>query len=145
MIGGPQPHFERMYEEVARNADAVANLVFHGRVAYQSMSDYYARARVFVNTSASEGFPNSFLQAWARGTPVISFFDPDGLIRREGLGHAADSIDDMLAAVRNLSANPAAWRAASARCRAYMQATYREEQVIAPYLRLLGAPVQASR
>lgn len=145
MIGGPQPHWERMFIKIEIEARAIFNLVFHGRVPYQAMSGYFARARLFVNTSDSEGFPNSFLQAWARGTPVISFFDPDGLIRREGLGTAVDSFDDMLAAIRHLSTDAAAWRAASDRCQRYMQASYQEEQVLAPYLRLLGGTTESVR
>ncbi len=145
MIGGPQPHHQGLYNDTARQADALPNLHFHGPVSYQSVAGYYARARLFVNTSSTEGFPNSFLQAWARGTPVISFFDPDGVIRREGLGLAVDSIDAMLAAIHHFGTDDAAWSAASARCRHYMDLAYREDQVLAPYLRLLDTQPENSR
>jgi hypothetical protein len=34
--------------------------------------------------------------------PVVSFFDPDGLIRRLQLGHVATTIDDMRESIRGL-------------------------------------------
>lgn len=134
MIGGPQPGFESMYEDIRRQANDIANLHFHGRVPYHAMDQKYGRARVFVNTSDSEGFPNAFLQAWARGTPVVSFFDPDRLIERERLGHAAQSLDDMALAVATLHRDPDQWRAVSARCVAYMARVFDEDRILAPYL-----------
>jgi glycosyltransferase involved in cell wall biosynthesis len=106
-------------------------------VPYHDVNDFYERARVFVNTSDSEGFPNSYLQAWRRGVPTVSFFDPDGLIRRLGLGHAATSLADMSAAVDRLTSQPAEWQAASQRCRQFMDEHYGEEQVLKPYLEAL--------
>lgn len=94
----------------------------------------FDRARVFVNTSETEGFPNTFLQAWIRGIPVVSFFDPDDVIRREGLGHAVASLDEMASAAHSLVTDSQQWLETSARCRAYMARRYGEEQVLAPYL-----------
>jgi glycosyltransferase involved in cell wall biosynthesis len=62
----------------------------------------FDRAKVFLNTSSIEGFPNTFLQAWIRGVPVVSFFDPDALIRRLSLGRVASSLDEMREAIRGL-------------------------------------------
>ena len=39
----------------------VPNLTLCGRGPYHEIGDFYDRAKVFVNTSDVEGFPNSFL------------------------------------------------------------------------------------
>lgn len=134
MIGGRQPRFEALYEDVVTRAARVRNLKFHGRVPYHDVNDFYERARVFINTSDSEGFPNSYLQAWVRGVPVVAFFDPDDVIAREGLGLAVRSLEEMRQAVLELAGNEQAWREASQRCRAYMEREYGEDRILAPYL-----------
>ena len=95
MIGGPCHGHEDLFEEIRQQAEGISNLDFKGYVPYQEVNAYYARARIFVNTSDSEGFPNSFLQSWVRGMPVFSFFDPDGIITRERLGDSPDGVDQM--------------------------------------------------
>lgn len=134
MIGGEQAGFEDLYAGIERRAAALPNLAFHGRVPYHDMDGHYGGARVFVNTSDSEGFPNSYLQAWIRGTPVVAFFDPDRIIERERLGYAAASLDDMQEKIAALLANDGLWAEASARCRRYMDQRYGEDRILAPYL-----------
>lgn len=138
MIGGTQPGSEALYEEISAQAAAIPNLEFLGRVSYHDMDRHYATARVFVNTSDSEGFPNSYLQSWIRGTPVVAFFDPDGVIVRHGLGIAAASLDDMRQQVSMLLGDSEAWCDTSSRCKAYMQQHHGEERILAPYLQTLA-------
>jgi glycosyltransferase involved in cell wall biosynthesis len=69
---------------------------------YDDVNRCLARTKVFVNTSDVEGFPNTFLQAWARKVPVVSYFDPDGIIRGKGLGYRPDDEADMCRALREL-------------------------------------------
>jgi glycosyltransferase involved in cell wall biosynthesis len=137
MVGGAQTKAQDLFERTRIAASRVSNVTFHGLLPYRATQRLFDRARVFVNTSTIEGFPNTFLQAWVRGIPVVSFFDPDGLIRREGLGHAVASVEEMAAAVHRLAVDPQAWGEASARCRAYMARRYGEDQTVTPYLEIL--------
>jgi glycosyltransferase involved in cell wall biosynthesis len=134
MVGGTQPGAEDLYQRIRARAAQIGNLTFHGPQPYRATNRVFDRARVFVNTSETEGFPNTFLQAWARGVPVVSFFDPDDVIRREGLGHAVASLEEMAGAAHRLTTDSQAWLAASARCRAYIARRYDEDQIFAPYL-----------
>ena len=134
MAGGPLPGEEPLYDEIRDAAAGLSNVRFHGRLPYWEANELYGRASLLVNTSDVEGFPNSYLQAWIRGVPVVTLIDPDGVIAREGLGVAVASPDRMAEAVLGLLHNPAAWQAASARCRAYMAREFGEDKILAAYL-----------
>ncbi len=134
MVGGSLPGEQALYGEVKLAAAASRNLTFHGRLSYWDANAVYDRARLLVNTSDVEGFPNSYLQAWIRGVPVVTFLDPDGVITRNGLGIAVDSPSRMRDSIRDLLEDPAALAAASNRCREFMTREFAEEKVLAPYL-----------
>lgn len=134
MIGGPIPGHVEFYEDIKRQAEQIPNLKFHGRVAYHDMDQWYSGARVFVNTSDIEGFPNSYLQSWVRGTPVVAYFDPDSIIARKQLGVSAASFEELSSAVRALATDDVNWAGASKRCIAYMDDVFGEDLVLAPYL-----------
>jgi len=95
MVGGPLPGEEALFRDVKDAAATKANLRFHGRLSYRDAGQLYGRAKVLVNTSDIEGFPNSYLQAWIRGVPVVTLIDPDRVIEREGLGVAASSAEQI--------------------------------------------------
>jgi glycosyltransferase involved in cell wall biosynthesis len=104
LAGGPLPGLRGAiyYEDVCAAAARLPNVSMPGAVRYTDSGAWFDRARLFLNTSTIEGFPNTFLQAWLRGVPVVSFFDPDGLIRRLQLGAVAGSTDDMRESIRGL-------------------------------------------
>jgi glycosyltransferase involved in cell wall biosynthesis len=134
MIGGSIADSANLFVEIRQRASALRNVMFHGQIPYHEVNDYFAKALVFTNTSDIEGFPNSYLQAWSRGTPVVAFFDPDGLIAREGLGVAVRNMEEMRAAVRELTTNRERWLATSARCAAFMRREFNDDRILAPYL-----------
>ncbi|OPY94480.1 hypothetical protein A5906_12965 [Bradyrhizobium sacchari] len=142
MVGGPQPGFSDLYSKIESAAKKQPNLTFCGRVPYHDVGDLYDRAKVFINTSDAEGFPNSFLQSWSRGVPVISFFDPGGLISREGLGVSLRSIDEMACAAEHLIADETEWRKVSARCRNYMDRVHGDHVVLKPYVAAIEEAVR---
>jgi glycosyltransferase involved in cell wall biosynthesis len=134
LVGGPLAGEEVLFEEVHETAARLPNVFFHGRQAYEATNALYSRARLFLNTSDVEGFPNSYLQAWIRGVPVVSLFDPDGVIRREGLGRSVAVADELAFAIGQLTQDPRAWARASEACLAYMAREHGEEAALAPYL-----------
>lgn len=80
MVGGPLTGSENLYRDIREAVAAASNVVFHGPLSYWDANVLYGRARVLVNTSDVEGFPNSYLQAWIRGVPVVTLIDPLSLI-----------------------------------------------------------------
>ena len=102
LAGGPMPGGQTYYDDVMAAAARLPNVTMLGAVRYRDSGALFDRAKIFLNTSAIEGFPNTFLQAWIRGLPVVTFFDPDGLVQRLPLGRVASSIDDMREAIRGL-------------------------------------------
>ena len=143
MVGGRMPGSERLFDAIREQAAALGNVTFHGAVPYLKVRSLYERARLFVGTSDIEGFPNTYLQAWSHGTPVVAFLDPDALLERERLGRAVGTADEMCAAIFDLSHDRTAWQAASARAREYIERQFHEDKILTPYLtaftRLLGA------
>jgi glycosyltransferase involved in cell wall biosynthesis len=134
MIGGRIADSQRLFDEISQRAAELPNVTFHGQIPYHEVNDYFAKSLVFTNTSDIEGFPNSYLQAWSRGTPVVAFFDPDGLIAREGLGVAVRNMEEMHQAITELSTNRQRWLAASARCVAFMRREFNDDRILVPYL-----------
>ena len=99
--------------------EALPNVVIHGRIPRERMSEVYRKAACLLCTSAFEGFPNTFLEAWSHGVPVVSTFDPDGLIVRLDLGLTANSIPDLVDRLGTILNCSEKWRGASGNARRY--------------------------
>lgn len=85
----------------------LTNFRYAGFVPPEIVGKLYERAHIFISTSQSEGFPNTFIQAWQRAVPIISLeIDPDGLLSREGLGELALNMDEMERKLRALLNDP---------------------------------------
>jgi len=134
MVGGTLPGEEGLYDEIRRRAEKIDNVVFHGRLSYRATNALYSRARLLVNTSDVEGFPSSYLQAWACGVPTVAFFDPDGIIERERLGAGVITEADMRAEIARIGHDSRVWRRASRRCRDYIAREFNEDKILARYL-----------
>jgi glycosyltransferase involved in cell wall biosynthesis len=117
-------------------AARLPNVTMPGAVRYSETGALFDRAKIFLNTSSIEGFPNTFLQAWIRGVPVVSFFDPDSLVQREVLGRTASSVDEMREAIQDLLDKDDDRQLIGRRAREYASREY-THGVAARYLELL--------
>lgn len=83
--------------EVCRRAKTIANVTLHGPATRDHIPEFYGKARILCCTSDVEGFPNTFLEAWSYGLPIVSTFDPDGIIVRNGLGTVSEDVPGLAA------------------------------------------------
>lgn len=95
----PPDTFEA-WEAAQAAARACPNLEVRGFVDHGALGTLFTQAALFVHTSPAEGFPNTVLEAWAHGLPALAAVDPDGVIRREGLGEVVESVAALEDAVR---------------------------------------------
>ena len=134
MVGGALPGEEALYAHVRNAAAACANLTFHGSLSYAEANKLFGRAKLLLNTSDTEDFPNTYLQAWIRSVPVVTLIDPDRVIEREGLGIAVRAPDQLPGAIASLLGSHGAWQAASDRCRRFMAREFGDDRILTAYL-----------
>lgn len=78
---------DTQYDKLKADADQINNLDFVERVPFDEIDSYFEQARVFINTSDSEGFPNTFIQACKAGTAILSYaVNPDGFLDEHHCG-----------------------------------------------------------
>ncbi len=79
------------FDRLVSRALSVPNLEFHERIAFNEIDAYFQRAKVFVNTSDSEGFPNTFIQACKAATCILSLnVNPDNFLAEYSCGLSCD-------------------------------------------------------
>ena len=116
--------------QVLAEASKLVNITVHGPVERSRMLEFYRRSACLCCTSEVEGFPNTFLEAWSHGLPVVSTFDPDGLIARLGLGHYSPDLPGLIEGCGRLLESPDGWRQASDNARRYYFENHAVEVVL---------------
>jgi glycosyltransferase involved in cell wall biosynthesis len=137
LIGGSVPEHKAYFGRIAAEARNLPNLIVAGRIPYEKVGAWFERSRLHINTSDVEGFPNTFLQAWIRSVPVVSFFDPDGLIEHRKLGRKCRGFDEMAAALDGLLRNEVERTEIGARAREFAASAFSAHSIAARYLELL--------
>jgi glycosyltransferase involved in cell wall biosynthesis len=127
---------KREHRELQEAARGVENLELRERLPHAQLMDMIAHSAGVVNTSNNEGMPNVFLEAWARGVPVLTLdYDPDGVIAKRRLGIAASgSWDRFVAGARELSNGRFSRTELSRRTRAYIEEVHSIDAVAARWV-----------
>ena len=99
--------FKSMIAESLDSMKDCPNFVYKDYVAFNEIQKYFDEAKLFVNTSEYEGFPNTFVQACLGAAPIASLsVNPDGFIDRYDLGRFFnDDFDAMAEFIKNMDSN----------------------------------------
>jgi len=68
----PPTKNDLFYDSFKKNANKIQNLKFISFVNFNEIDNYFKKAKIFVNTSESEGFPQTFIQAAMHSVPILS-------------------------------------------------------------------------
>jgi len=129
-------------KEICNCARTLPNLTLHGAVPRTRMPEFYRQAACLCCTSVLEGFPNTFLEAWSYGLPVVSTFDPDRLIADGRLGVAAEDAAGLAAGIGWLIQSPEEWRQISFRVRRYYVENHTLDAVMPRFVEVFRAALR---
>jgi len=91
------------YDLIEKKASALPNIDFLGAQPFDEVNNLLRQSKFLVCTSEFEGFPNTFLQAWANKVPVISTVDPSELIKTYNLGKFIANESELLDVFININ------------------------------------------
>jgi glycosyltransferase involved in cell wall biosynthesis len=75
------------YDMISEKSKKMKNVTFISHIPYNQIDTFYQNAKIFVNTSRAEGFPNTFIQACKAGVPILSLnVNPDGFLDKFDCG-----------------------------------------------------------
>jgi glycosyltransferase involved in cell wall biosynthesis len=133
MVGGPSIGELPLYEAISARAEKLMNLNFAGFVPYKDVDAYFNGALLFVNTSDSEGFPNTFLQSWARGIPTVSFADSGARMNGQPVGMLAETAEEMIKVISDLVNDTEATSSLGRAAKQYMELNHSPNRVLDLY------------
>jgi glycosyltransferase involved in cell wall biosynthesis len=95
----PEGYSDRAIEQFQQ----LPNIDYRGQVSPEEAVRIVSEASLLLSTSEEEGFPQTFLEAWSYGTPVVTMgVDPDRVIADCSLGIVCPDCENAAAAIANL-------------------------------------------
>ncbi len=142
MVGPQNCKDEEMSRWLAGNEE-LENFTYAGAKAADELSALYQQARLLCCTSISEGFPNTFLEAWHFGLPIVSTVDPDNLISQKGLGQIANTESLLASAITRLMTDEQKWQQASETCQQIFAERFETKAALKRFENVLKSPKNA--
>ena len=131
-----ESYSKKMIEEAA----TIKNIKLITGLPIKETNEYFKKAKLFINTSKQEGFPNTFIQAAMYGTPIISLtINPDNVLELNRIGYCAESsVDQMKSEIVSIIGNSKRYKDISHNCIEYFKANHDIKKIAADFLLLIG-------
>jgi glycosyltransferase involved in cell wall biosynthesis len=106
VVGGFEVYDSESQADLEERMLSLPNLSYLGPQQTENVRLLLTQSKLLVNTSPSEGFPNTMLEAWSLGLPVVSLsVDPGGVIAKERLGRLSGTPATLKQDVLSLATN----------------------------------------
>jgi glycosyltransferase involved in cell wall biosynthesis len=131
--------FVSAFRALQKTALRIPNLHFLEYVPFDQIDRYFAEAKVFVNTSLNEGFPNTFVQAAKCGTPIVSLqVDPDHFLEEYRCGYTAQGdFNRLVENTKKLLTDQTLWEEISANAFRYAKENHDIVKITEEYKRII--------
>jgi glycosyltransferase involved in cell wall biosynthesis len=122
-----------LMDSLRHAATQLRNIEVIGFVPFVDVEKHFDGAFALVNTSPAEGFPNTFLQAWSRGIPTVSYVGPGVRIEGRPVGKTGNTTDELARYLHTWKASPSEWRAVGSDGRRYVEENSGVDRATADY------------
>lgn len=133
VCGGPTDrHAPPGYgKRIVDTLSKLPNVKYRGRVGSGEADGVIANAALLLSTSDEEGFPNTFIQAWSNGTPVVTLkVDPDSIIERLRLGTVSKTVDGAVSDIDRLMKSFERREEIALRARTFISENHNESRIV---------------
>ena len=140
VCGGPSTYMTPpgYSEKVINDLRALPNVEYLGQVPPDRAQQVIANAAILLSTSDEEGFPNTFVQAWSSGTPIVTLkVDPDCIIKRICLGAVSGNMERAIGDITVLLDSPQRRDEIATRARTFVVENHSAATVVSLFERAL--------
>lgn len=126
---------EELHKKYLTEAQGLNNITLFEYVPFEQIERYFASAYLHLNTSAFEGFPNTFLQAAKYGVPTVSLkVDPGGMLSQHNCGVACkDDFEEFKQSVQSLMTDIQLYEMYSKQSLDYVKKNHDKDIIIPQY------------
>lgn len=137
VAGGPGSDLEYSTGLMDQLRD-LPNVEYVGFVTPDRVGEVYENARLHLNTSDWEGFPNAFLFAWTRGIPVGALkIDPDKVVSSLDLGIVDPDLSSLAGKIDALLDDDDRYRKMARRCHDHVVATNSRDTSVDAFIKAM--------
>jgi glycosyltransferase involved in cell wall biosynthesis len=144
LLAGPDGGDEAYCDRIRSRADGIDNATHLGEIHPDDIDRYFRDAKLLVNTSPLEGFPNTFLEAWRYETPVVGLdVDPGRFVDVPDSDCFADGdFERLVELVGRLAADPERRASLGESLRRQFEAEYSMHSTAAQYRDVLSRAIR---
>ncbi|MBZ5500373.1 MAG: glycosyltransferase [Acidobacteriia bacterium] len=123
------------HDRCIKEASTLSNVTLLERIPFSQIERFFADARLHVNTSTVEGFPNTFLQAAKYGVPTLSIqVDPGEMLSKYGCGLVcAGDFEQLRDKVQTAMTNDVLYSILSRQSEKYVRESHDKNLIIPKY------------